>query len=173
LVDEAGIPLSVKIRQDKRTVAMQLRKVSPELAFTFEPVSESETKIDTTKQLDERVNKFVNKLKCLLIGDVFKSIVADPKTDAKLFTGKAESYIWDKADKNSKEAKQLFDSLRASKKSWSDLSQEEKDKLIDYLPVQLKLVHPYIKKGDKEYENTVAIPARKSATSKDRPMHDD
>lgn len=173
LVDEAGIPLSVKIRQDKRTVAMQLRKVSPELAFTFEPVSEAETKIDTTKQLDERVNKFVNKLKCLLIGDVFKSIVADPKTDAKLFTGRAEAYIWDKADNNSKEAKQLFDSLRASKKSWSDLSQEEKDKLIDYLPVQLKLVHPYIKKGDKEYENTVAIPARKSATSKDRPMHDD
>ena len=173
LTDESGIPLSTKIRQDKRTVAMQLRKVAPELAFNFEPVSETETKVNTTEVLNERVNKFVNKLKCLLIGDTFKKIVADPKTDAKLFTGSAEVYIWDKADNNSKEAKSLFDKLRSENKKWSDLTDEQKDKLIDYLPVQLKLSHPYVKKDGKEYINTVAIPARKSATSKDRPMHDD
>ena len=173
LIDESGIPLTTKIRQDKRAVALQLRKVSPELAFTFEPVSETETKINTSETIGEKVNTFANKLKCLIFNDVFKKIIADPKTDARQFSGKVEYYIWDKADKNTKEAKQLFDQLRKEKKTWDELSQDDKDTLLDYLPIQLKLVHPYIKKNGKEYENTVAIPARKSATSKDRPMHED
>jgi hypothetical protein len=175
LVDENGIPLSTKINADKRIVALQLRTKNPELAFNFEPVREEEVKdLNSTKTIVEKINTFVNKLKGIIIGDGFKKAIADPKTDAKLFKGGAEVYIWDKAPKEVKEAKELFDNLRKNNKKWEDVTQEQKDLLIDYLPVQLKLTHPYLKnKEGKEYENIVSIPARKSDTSKAYSMQDD
>lgn len=175
LVDENGESFSIKVRQDKRITALNARKAKKDLTFNFEPVSEAETKtIDSQKQVVEKSNAFGNKLKGIPIGDAFKERLADPRTNAKQFSGNAETYIWDKANKEAKQAKQKFDEYRKSGKKWNDLTQAEKDELIDYLPVQLKLMHPYLKSKDgKIYTNIVSIPARKSATSELYKMEDD
>lgn len=175
LTDENGEAFSVKVRQDKRMTALNARKAKKDLTFNFEPVSEAETKtVDSQKQVVEKSNAFSNKLKGIPIGDAFKERLADPRTNAKQFSGSAETYIWDKANKEAKQAKQKFDEYRKSGKKWNDLTQAEKDELIDYLPVQLRLTHPYLKSKDgKVYVNTVSIPARKSATSELYKMEDD
>lgn len=175
LVDEKGVPLSTKMRQDKRTIALQLRNISSDMTVNFDPVSEGETKAeDTTKKTVEKMNAFLNKLKCIPVGDLLKKILADPKLDAKLFQGSIESYDWDKAPKKAKEAKQLLDQVIKDKKKYNDLTEEQKNLLIDYLPIQIKLTHPYYQKSDGSlYDFTVAIPARKSDTSKKYSMDQD
>lgn len=175
LTDENGEAFSVKVRQDKRMTALNARKAKKDLTFNFEPVSEAETKtVDSQKQVVEKSNAFSNKLKGIPIEDAFKERLADPRTNAKQFSGSAETYIWDKSNKEAKQAKQKFDEYRKSGKKWNDITQAEKDELIDYLPVQLRLTHPYLKSKDgKVYVNTVSIPARKSATSELYKMEDD
>lgn len=175
LVDEKGVSLATKMRQDKRTIALQLRKINSDLTVNFEPVSEQESKTeDTTKSTVEKINTFLNKLKCIPIGDTLKKVLSDPKTDATLFSGSIEAYDWDKAPKNVKEAKALFDKIVKEKRKYGDLTKDEKDLLLDYLPIQMKLTHPYHKKSDNTlYDFTVAIPARKSETSKLYSMDDD
>lgn len=175
LVDEKGVSLVTKMRQDKRTIALQLRKINSDLTVNFEPVSEQESKTDdTTKNTVEKINTFLNKLKCIPIGDTLKKVLSDPKTDASLFSGSVEAYNWDKAPKNVKEAKALFDKIVKEKRKYDDLTKDEKDLLLDYLPIQMKLTHPYHKKSDNTlYDFTVAIPARKSETSKLYSMDDD
>lgn len=173
LTDEQGIPFRTKIEQDKRTIALRMQKVNPNLLFRFEPVSEGETGITITT---EKEGGFANMLKCPIPShnEAFKKRLADPRTNAELFTGKVEAYIWDGADKDSKKAKELFDKIRKDKRKWSELTDDEKQLLIDHLPIQASLQHPYIKDQDgKMYVNHAFIPTPKSSTSKNRPMHDD
>lgn len=173
LTDENGIPFRTKVEQDKRTVALRLQKVNPNLLFRFEPVSEGETGITI---ITEKEGGFANMLKCPIPShnEAFKARLADPRTNAELFTGKVEAYIWDGADKDSKKAKELFDKIRKDKRKWSELTEDEKQLLINHLPIQASLQHPYIKGQDgKMYVNHAFIPTPKSSTSKNRPMHDD
>lgn len=175
LIDENGESFSTKVRQDKRITALNARKVKKDLNVSFEPTSEAETKSDDSqKEVVTKINAFSNKLKGLPVGDKFKERLADPRMDSTKFTGKAVAYIWDKASQQVKKAKAAFDSYRASNKKWSDLTQEQKDQLLDYLPVQLVLNHPYLSDKDgNQYDNIVSIPARKSATSERYKMDED
>lgn len=173
LTDENGIPFRSKIEQDKRTFALRMQKVNPNLLFRFEPVSEGETGVTITV---EKEGGFANMLKCPIPphNEAFKSRLADSRTNAELFTGRVEAYIWDGADKDSKKAKELFDKIRKDKRKWSELTEDEKQLLIDYLPIQASLQHPYIKDSDgKPYTNHAFIPTPKSSTSKKMAMHDD
>lgn len=175
LIDENGEVFGVKMNQDKRLISLNARKMKKDIQINFEPVSEGEVGgKDTQKEVTTKANTYKNKLKCIPIGDAFKERLADPRTDQSKFTGTAVAYIWDKAPKEAVEAKRKFDRYKADGKKWSDLTQAEKDELLDYLPIQLELQHPYIKNKDgKLYTNTVAIPARKSATAQVYKMDED
>lgn len=175
LTDENGESFSTKVRQDKRMTALNARKVKKDITVNFEPTNESETSTeDTQKQVVTKINAFSNKLKGLPVGDKFKEKLSDPRMDASRFTGRAEVYIWDKASEQVKKAKQHFDEYRKAGKKFSDLTQAQKDELLDYLPVQLILNHPYLAdKNGTPYNNTVSIPARKSATAQKYKMDED
>ena len=175
LTDENGESFSTKVRQDKRMTALNARKVKKDITVSFEPTNESETSTeDTQKQVVTKINAFVNKLKGLPIGDKFKERLSDPRMDASRFTGRAEVYIWDKASDQVKKAKQHFDEYRKTGKKFSNLTQAQKDELLDYLPIQFILNHPYLAdKNSTPYNNTVSIPARKSATAQKYKMDED
>ena len=175
LVDEDGESFSIKVRQDKRITALNARKAKKDIYFNFEPVSESESRVqDSQKEIVQKVNTFNGKLKGIPVGDKFKERLADPRMDSRQFEGRAEAYIWDKASEQVKTAKKHFDEYRATSKTFDQLTQEQRDELLDYLPLQLVLTHPYLSdKNGQPYRNIVSIPARKSATSERYSMDED
>jgi hypothetical protein len=111
---------------------MTQNKVGQSFAEEFEPNSEDETTIEHENKKAKQY--FANMLKGIPIGETFQKILSNPKYKASEYYGSVEVYTWDKIDDNSKKAKEFFDSVKGNKK-YDELSKEEKDLLIDYLPL--------------------------------------